>query len=426
MKKCFVYRLLPVSVGFAALSGAALAQDLQYDTPGTATSFQNQITVNLVTTDTYFGMLGNSFGYAGIQAQSPVTTHIGIFSIWDQNGEETTIAASNPNLSWENNGRFGGEGTGCQLEFYYNWVAGTAYRCAYRVYVDPNDSTGNHLLLSGFFYDSGLAAWIYVGTFRALTNGQVFPSYAYSFNENYGGISGNRQATMSNAWWYLPSSGWSHLTSGSVFNIPSGPSDYGQILTSASGFEFNSNSSSSTKTQNDWDPVSYSPSSSEKPLYVPYLLSCGNASPAGGSSNGTNTWEPDGYWTPGDWNYTYSDPTSVSTTGVTNPAPQAVYQHIRGGDNFTYNLSALKPSTSYTVRLHFCENYDTTGQRLQNVFINGTQVLSNFDVYAAAGGKYKAVVKQFTATADSTGTIKINFQRKAGSDWANVCGIDVH
>jgi hypothetical protein len=44
-----------------------------------------------------------------------------------------------------------------------------------------------------------------------------------------------------------------------------------------------------------------------------------------------------------------------------------------------------------------------------NVGINGTQVLTNFDIFATAGGKNIAIVEQFTTTADSSGTITIQF-----------------
>ena len=55
--------------------------------------------------------------------------------------------------------------------------------------------------------------------------------------------------------------------------------------------------------------------------------------------------------------------------------------------------------------------------------INGTQVLTNFDIFATAGGENKAVAESFTATANSTGTITIQFVTV--KDNAQVNGIEV-
>jgi hypothetical protein len=422
-------------LGCLALAALASAQgpDLGYNTPSAAAAIiQNQVKVSLVSPDIYFGMLGNTWGYAGIQAQGSAMTKVGIFSIWDQNDSsgnpvETTISAYNPNLSWEANGRFGGEGTGSHLQFYYTWVTGRTYRTAYRVYLDPTNS--QYLYLSGFFYDSNLSSWLYVGTFHMMSQGQLIPAgWLYSFDENYGGDPGSQSVTYNNAWWCDASGNWTDCTTGYLLsNILDGPTTYNAIDTSNAGFNLVANGNSSTYIgQSNGSAVSYTQQPSEAPLYIPYLLSCGNANAVGVNSNGTGTWEADGYWSPGDWNYTYYNGTAVSTTGVSNPAPQAVYQNLRGGDNFTYNLSGLQQGKTYTIRLHFVENYDTAGQRLENVFINGSQVLSNFDIYSAAGGQFKAIVKQFTAKPDSTGKIAINFQRSSGSDWSVISGIDVH
>jgi Malectin domain/Beta-1,3-glucanase/Putative Ig domain len=115
---------------------------------------------------------------------------------------------------------------------------------------------------------------------------------------------------------------------------------------------------------------------------------------------------------------------AISTTGVTSPAPQSVYQHNRYG-NFTYAIPGLTAGASYTVRLHFAEEYWTTaGSRTFNVLINGTQVLTNFDIFATAGGEYIAVIKPFTATASSTGTVTIQFVTV--KDNAQVNGIEVY
>ena len=115
---------------------------------------------------------------------------------------------------------------------------------------------------------------------------------------------------------------------------------------------------------------------------------------------------------------------AITTTGLTNPAPQSVYQHNRYG-NFTYTIPGLTAGASYTVRLHFAEEYWTTaGSRIFNVLINGTQVLTNFDIFATAGGEYIAVIEPFTATASSTGTVTIQFVTV--KDNAQVNGIEIY
>jgi trimeric autotransporter adhesin len=98
----------------------------------------------------------------------------------------------------------------------------------------------------------------------------------------------------------------------------------------------------------------------------------------------------------------------VTTTGVTNAAPEAVYQTERNGA-FNYTVPGLAPGAQYTVLLHFAETYWTAaGERIFNVAINGATVLSNFDIYATAGAN-TALVEQFTTTANSSGQIVVSY-----------------
>jgi hypothetical protein len=120
---------------------------------------------------------------------------------------------------------------------------------------------------------------------------------------------------------------------------------------------------------------------------------------------------------------TYSTTAPIDTSGVTNPAPQAVYQNVRYG-NFTYTVPGLTPGGSYTVRLHFAEIFwNHAGLRLFNVAINGAAVLSNFDIYATTGAKDKAVVEQFAATADAQGRITIAYTTVKDNAMSN--GIEI-
>jgi len=102
---------------------------------------------------------------------------------------------------------------------------------------------------------------------------------------------------------------------------------------------------------------------------------------------------------------------TIDLSGATNPAPMAVYQSQRTDPtSFSYILPDLIPGMAYTVRLHFAELvFTATGQRLINTSINGTNVLNSFDVVAAAGGAFKAIVCDFNATADANGRITVVF-----------------
>ena len=80
------------------------------------------------------------------------------------------------------------------------------------------------------------------------------------------------------------------------------------------------------------------------------VYAAGYAVNSGGAAIGS--FAADNYWA-GSTN-TYSVANVIDNTGVTSPAPQAVYQTERWG-NSTYTFSALVPGTSYAVRLHWAE-----------------------------------------------------------------------
>ena len=113
----------------------------------------------------------------------------------------------------------------------------------------------------------------------------------------------------------------------------------------------------------------------------------------------------------------------IDVSAVVNPAPEQVYRTERYG-NMTYTLPELTPGATYTVRLHFAENYVSgVGQRRFNVAINGTAVLTNFDILLAAGAKYKANIQEFTATANASGQITVQFTNVINN--AKIGGIEV-
>jgi beta-glucosidase len=114
---------------------------------------------------------------------------------------------------------------------------------------------------------------------------------------------------------------------------------------------------------------------------------------------------------------------TINTANVNSPAPPAVYQSGRVG-NFTYTIGGLKTSINYVVRLHFCETYWTSsGSRVFNVSINGSPVLSNFDIFAAAGGQNIANIQQFTQPVNSSGQLILQFTTLVNNSLIN--GIEI-
>jgi hypothetical protein len=142
------------------------------------------------------------------------------------------------------------------------------------------------------------------------------------------------------------------------------------------------------------------------------LVNCG--------STATGAWVGDTNFTGGS---TLTRSNTIDLSGVVNPAPMAVYQSQRYG-TFSYSFGGLPPGSNNWIRLHFADTHFTTvNARLFNVTINGTQVLTNFDVVATAGGGNKALTEAFTMAADASGGYLIQF--KAVKDQATVSGIEM-
>jgi hypothetical protein len=121
---------------------------------------------------------------------------------------------------------------------------------------------------------------------------------------------------------------------------------------------------------------------------------------------------------------TGSTSATIDTSGVTDPAPQAIYQTERWNNN-TYTFTNLIAGASYKVRLHFAEiAYSSAGIRIFNVFINGTQVLTNYDIFAIAGAENRATLKECVATASGAGQIVIQYVNTS-HDNAKSSGIEI-
>jgi hypothetical protein len=144
-----------------------------------------------------------------------------------------------------------------------------------------------------------------------------------------------------------------------------------------------------------------------------------------GSTTGSSPFVADKDFTGGT---TINHANTINTSKVTTPAPAAVYQTARIATttvrSFTYTIPGFTAGSSHTVRLHFAETFFTTaGSRVFNVTINGTQVLTNFDVFKTAGGTNVANIQQFTKNANSSGQFVITFTSVTNN--ALISGIEI-
>lgn len=146
---------------------------------------------------------------------------------------------------------------------------------------------------------------------------------------------------------------------------------------------------------------------SNGPAVTPFVADTDFAGGRGGTTSGTSV--------------------VIDTSHVTNPAPQAVYHTQRVGGltssvpgmgSMGYFIPGLIPEATYKVRLHFAETFfTTTGSREFNVQLNAQQVLTNFDIVAAAqaevsppaGGINRAVIEEFSVPADRYGLVMLEF-----------------
>jgi len=124
-----------------------------------------------------------------------------------------------------------------------------------------------------------------------------------------------------------------------------------------------------------------------------------------------NVWIADSNFTGG---WPAATTSGISGNVLPSPSDQALYQYERygsttGGTTVTYTFNVPSGNT-YQVRLKFAEDYWTAaGDRQFNVAINGSQVLSNFDIFADSGGEYVADDKVYDNISPSNGTITIVF-----------------
>ncbi len=145
-----------------------------------------------------------------------------------------------------------------------------------------------------------------------------------------------------------------------------------------------------------------------------------NAGGAAYATTGGRLFAADAYFTGG------RRSTAVSGA-VDSTADDALYQVGRYGASFGYNLPL--GNGTYDVVLHFNETYwgnvvpGWAGSRKFNVDIEGQRKLTEYDIYAKAGGDMRALRESFRVSVDD-GTLNLLFS-KGSADLAYVSAIEV-
>jgi ELWxxDGT repeat protein len=145
-----------------------------------------------------------------------------------------------------------------------------------------------------------------------------------------------------------------------------------------------------------------------------------NAGGAAFAASGSRSFAADAYFTGGRL--------ATPVTGdIANTTDDALYRNGRFGDAFSYNLPT--GNGSFDVTLHFAETYwgngrsGGVGTRRFHVNLEGVRKLTDYDIFAKAGGAMRAVRETFTVKV-TDGTLNIAFL-KGLADFPRVEAIEV-
>jgi hypothetical protein len=193
---------------------AARSVHLGYVAPE-ATVFHNELTVERSVPGSYFMACGFNQGYFGIQELAD-RKKVVIFSVWDPTkGDDPSAVALAHRVEVLYKAhevtarRFGGEGTGGQSFFSYDWKIGQTYRFLVKATV-----TESRTAYAACFFLPESRTWKHLVTFRTPARGDRLKGL-YSFIEDFrrDGKSAQeaRRATFGNGWVRDPHDRWVEL-----------------------------------------------------------------------------------------------------------------------------------------------------------------------------------------------------------------------
>lgn len=122
-------------------------------------------------------------------------------------------------------------------------------------------------------------------------------------------------------------------------------------------------------------------------------------------------------YTPGSWGYTGSDGSYSTTDTITNNYGYPTGLKTCRYSSSTFNYKFDVPNGIYKVKLYFADPTSTAANvRKFNVKINNADVLTNYDIFADAGGRVTGIEKVFPGISVTGGQVDIQFISIPGQD----------
>ncbi|MEE8409796.1 MAG: malectin domain-containing carbohydrate-binding protein [Myxococcota bacterium] len=128
---------------------------------------------------------------------------------------------------------------------------------------------------------------------------------------------------------------------------------------------------------------------------LPLRINCGS------NDYSVDGWMADDSFVTGgqDW----VNPNDIDASGVTDAAPMEVYKSVRHTNPHSYSIPM--PDGDYILRLHFADAYT---DRSMDYSVEGTVILTGFDITGEAGGVNIALVKEFLITVTGGDGLQID------------------
>jgi hypothetical protein len=199
----FIASLAPARADERLEGIACRSVHLSYSGPA-ATAFHNAVTVDRSAPGTYFMVCGWSKGYFGMQELADGKKVV-LFSVWDpgdQNNpaevaddERVKLLYNDPDVRVR---RFGGEGTGGQSFFDFDWQIGQPYRFLVTAKAESNRS-----IYTGSLFDAESKTWRQLVTFSTPSRGELLEgcySFIEDFRRNRVSATQRREARFGDGW----------------------------------------------------------------------------------------------------------------------------------------------------------------------------------------------------------------------------------